>query len=126
MVAGKGVQAESFRKNLQSKPIGRQEFFSQTFLINHVEYFSVPTFCGGFCKSWRKKPVVDDALSSHQQEIYLTASLDENCIEIEFQTERNYYFDLRQTYSVLKLKLARGRVYETYNTIEVKQEHKKS
>ena len=72
-----------------------------------------------------KVPVVDDVLSSHEQEIYPTTSLDENCIEFEFQTDRIYYVDLRQTYLALKLKLVRGRGYETYNTQEVKKEHTK-
>ena len=71
-----------------------------------------------------KVPVVDDDLSSHEQEIYPTTSLDENCIEFEFQTDRNYYVDFRQTYLALKLKLVRGGGYETYNTKEVKKEHK--
>ena len=72
----------------------------------------------------RKVSVVDDVLSSHEQEIYPTTSPDENCIEFEFQTDRNYYVDLRQTYLVLKLKLVGGRGYETYNSKEVKKEHK--
>ena len=71
-----------------------------------------------------KVPVVDDVLSFREQEIYPTTSLDENCIEFEFQTDRNYYVDLRQTYLVLKLKLVRGRGYETFNAKEVKKEHK--
>ena len=71
-----------------------------------------------------KVPVVGDVLSSHEQEIYPTTSLDENCIEFEFQTDRNYYVDLRQTYLALKLKLVRGRGYETYDSKEVKKEHK--
>ena len=71
-----------------------------------------------------KVPVVDDVLSSHEQEFYPTTSLDENCIEFEFQKDRNYYVDLRQTFLALKLKLVRGRGYETYNTKEVKEEHK--
>ena len=71
-----------------------------------------------------KIPVVDDVLSSHGQEIYPTTSLDENCIEFEFQTDRIYYVDLRQTYLTLKLKLVKGRGYEIYNTKEVKKEHK--
>ena len=71
-----------------------------------------------------KVPVLDDVLSSHEQEIYPTTSLDENCIEFEFQTDRNYYVDFRQSYLALKLKLVRGRGYETYNTKEVKREHK--
>ena len=69
-------------------------------------------------------PVVDDVLSSHEQEIYPTTPLDENCIEYEFQTDRNYYVDLGQTYLALKLKLVRSRRYETYNTKEVKKEQK--
>ena len=68
-----------------------------------------------------KVPVLDNVLSSHEQEIYPTTSLDENCIEFEFQTDRNYYVDLRQTYLALKLKLVKGRGYETYNTKEVKK-----
>ena len=71
-----------------------------------------------------KVPVVDDVLPSHEQEIYPTTSLDENCIEFEFQTDRNYYVELRQTYLALKLKLVKGRGDETYNTKEVKKEHK--
>ena len=37
-----------------------------------------------------KVPVVDDVLSSHEQQIYPTTSLDENSIEFELQTDRNY------------------------------------
>ena len=51
-----------------------------------------------------KVPIVDDVLSSHEQEIYPTTSLDENCIEFECQTDRNYYVDLRQSFLALKLK----------------------
>ena len=43
-------------------------------------------------------PVVDNVLSSHEQEIYPTTSIVENYIEFEFQTDRNFYVDLRQTY----------------------------
>ena len=71
-----------------------------------------------------KVPVVDDVSSSHEQEFYPITSLDENCIEFEFQTDRNYYVDLRITYLALKLKLVRGHGYETYNTKEAKKEHK--
>ena len=70
-----------------------------------------------------KVPVVDDVSSSHEEKIYPTTSLDENCIELEFQTDGNYYVGLRQIYLALKLKFVKGRGYETYNTIEVKKEH---
>ena len=66
-----------------------------------------------------KDPIVDDVLSSHEQEIYPTTSLDENCIESDFQTDQFYYVDLRQTYLALKLKHVKGRGYETYNSKEV-------
>ena len=46
---------------------------------------------------------VDDVLSSPEQEIYLITSLDENCIEFEFQTYRNFYVDLRHSFLALKL-----------------------
>ena len=69
-----------------------------------------------------KVPVVDDVLSSHVQEIYPTTSLDENSIEFEFQTDRNVYVDLRQTYFALKFKLVKGRGFDTYKTTET--EHK--
>ena len=71
-----------------------------------------------------KVPVVDNVLSSHEQKIDITTSLDENCIEFEFQTDWNYYVDFRQTYLALKLKLVRGRGYETYKNKEVEKEHK--
>ena len=63
-------------------------------------------------------------MSSQEQEIYPTISLDENCIEFELQTDRNYYVDFRQTYLTLKVKIVRGRGYETYNRKEVEKEHK--
>ena len=71
-----------------------------------------------------KVRVVDDVLSSDEQEIYPTTSLDENSIEFEIQTDRNVYVDLRQTYIALKIKLVKGRAFDTYNTTEQKKEHK--
>ena len=71
-----------------------------------------------------KVPIVDDVLSSHEQETYPTTSLDENCIEFEFQTDRNYYVDLRQSFLALKLKFVKGRGYDTYESKEKKKEHK--
>ena len=70
-----------------------------------------------------KVPVVDNVLSSHEQEICPTISLDENSIEFEIQTDRNVYVDLRQTYLALKIKLVQGRGSDTYKTTE-KKEHK--
>ena len=70
-----------------------------------------------------KVPIVDDVLFSHEQEFYPTTSLDENCIELEFQTHRNYYVDLRQSFLALKLNFVKGRGYNTYERKE-KKEHK--
>ena len=70
-----------------------------------------------------KVPVVGNVLSSHEQEIYSTTSLDENSIEFEFQTDRNVYVGLRETYLSLKTKLFKGRGFDTYKTTE-KKEHK--
>ena len=71
-----------------------------------------------------KVPIVDDVPSSHEQEIYPTTSRDENCIEFEFQTDQNYYVDLRQSFLALKLKFVKGRGYDTYESKEKKKEHK--
>ena len=123
--AGRGLQAESFQQNLLNNPVGREEAFLQTFLVDHVkQQFSVPTFCGSVWQSWREIPIVDDVLSSHEQEIYPTTSLDENCIEFEFQTDRNYCVDLRQSFLALNLKFVKGLGYDTYQSKERKKEHK--
>ena len=71
-----------------------------------------------------KVPIVDDVLSSHEQETYPTTSLDENCIDFEFLTDRNYYVDLRQSLLALKLRFVKGRGYDTYQSKEKKKEHK--
>ena len=69
-----------------------------------------------------KVPIVDDVLSSHDQEIYPTTSLDENCIEFEFQTDRNYFIGLREPFLALKLKFVKGRGYDTFDSKEKKKE----
>ena len=71
-----------------------------------------------------KVTIVDDVLSSHEQENYATTSLDENCIEFEFQTDRSYYVDLRQSFLALKFKFVEGRCYDTFESKEKKKEHK--
>ena len=43
--------------------------------------------------------------------------------EFEFQTDRNYYVDLRQSFLALKLEFVKGRGYDTYESKE-KKEHK--
>ena len=60
-----------------------------------------------------KVPNVEDVVCSHEQEIYPTTSLDENCIEFELQRDRNYYVDLKRSFLALKLKFVKGRGYDT-------------
>ena len=68
-----------------------------------------------------KVPIVDDVLSSHEQQIYPNTSLDENCKGFEFQMYRNLYVDLRHSFLALKLKFVKGRDYDTYGS--KKKEH---
>ena len=124
MVAGKGLRAESFQQNLQNKSVGhevtKRQFYKHISLIMSSNFWYQPFVAvSGILAG--KVPVVVDVLSSHEQEIYPTTSLDENCIEFEFQTDRNYYVNLRQTYLAFKLKLVRGCGYEYYNTNKVKK-----
>ena len=70
-----------------------------------------------------KVPIVDHVLSSHEQEKYPTTSLDENCKEFEFQTDRNCYVILIQSFLALNLKFVKRHGYDT-NKSEEKKEHK--
>ena len=67
--------------------------------------------------------VVDNVLSSHEQEYYPTMSLAENSIEFDLQTDRNVYVDLRQTYLALKTKPVKGRGFDSYKTTEKRKEN---
>ena len=70
-----------------------------------------------------KIPVIDDVLSYQEQENYPNTSVDANIIEFEFQTDRNFYVDLKKLCWVLKLKFVKNRGYETYNSEEVEKRH---
>ena len=59
-----------------------------------------------------KVPVVDDVLYPQVQKIYPTKYLGENSIEFQFQTDRNVYVDLRQTYFAVKYKLLKRRGFD--------------
>ena len=71
-----------------------------------------------------KVPIVEDVPSSHEQEIYPTTSLDENCIEFKFRKDLNFYVDLSQFFLAMKLKFVKERGYDTYESKEKKREHK--
>ena len=95
--------------------------FYKHFSLIRPSNFRYQTFVAVSGNLGGKVPAVDNVLSSREQEIYTTTSFDENCTEFEFQTDGNYYVDLRQSYLALELKLVRGRGYQTYNTKEKKE-----
>ena len=68
----------------------------------------------------RKDPIDDDVLSSHLS----SYSLNENCIEFEFQTGQNFYGDLRQTNLVSKIRKIKVRGYKIYIPEESEKEPK--
>ena len=69
-----------------------------------------------------KVPVVDNVWSFHEHEIYPTTSLDKNCRELKFQTDRNFYVDLKHMYLAPKLRNVNCRCYATYNKNEIERE----
>ena len=101
-----------------------RHFYKYFSLIMSNNNFRYQTFVAVSENLGEKVPIVDDVLSSHEQEIYPTTSFDENCIESEFQTDQNYYVDLRQSFLALKLKFVKRRSYDTYESKEDEKEHK--
>ena len=124
MVAEKGCNQRYCNKICKKTSRLQRDIFTN---ISHYSSRVIfgSNFCGSFWKRWREVPVVDDVFSSHEQLIYPTTSLDEKCIEFEFQTNQNFYVDLRQTYSALKLKFVKGLGYKNYNTNESKKSTKR-
>ena len=95
-----GEQSHSNKICKTDKSVAKRHFYKFFSLImssnfQYQPFVAVSGNLGG------KVPVVDDVFSSHEQKIYPTASLDENCIEFEFQTDRNSCVDLGQTYLAL-------------------------
>ena len=87
--------------------------------------FWYQTFVAVSGKLGGKVSVVYNVLSSHEQAIYPNTAIEENCLELDFQTDVNYYGYLRQMYFALKLKYVKGCGYENYNTDEVKKRTKR-
>ena len=52
-----------------------------------------------------KIAVLEPIESSHIQKVYASTSLDESSIEIEFETDRSIYLDMRNIHSQIKLGL---------------------
>ena len=72
----------------------------------------------------RKVPVVADVLLSHEQENYPINSVCGNCIRVAFRKFCIYYVGLILSFLAVKLKLAKGLVYKTYETKQTKSDHK--
>ena len=87
---------------------------------NNLRYQTFVVVSGNFAV---KVPIDDHVLSSHEQKIYPATPLDKNFIGFDFQTDRNYNIDMRQSLLALKLKFVKGRGYGTYESKE-KKEHK--
>ena len=111
-------------KSTKQSSRSRQDFYKHFSLSMSNKNFRYQLFVAVSGNLGGKVPIVDDVLSSHEQEVYPTISLDENCIEFEFQADRNYYVDLRQSFLTLKLKFVKGRGYDTYESKEKKKEQK--
>ena len=67
-------------------------------------------------------PVLEPIESSHIEEVYPSTSLDESSIEIEFETDRRIYLDMRDIHLQIKVGLQKGRLF--YNFMK-KEEHRK-
>ena len=119
MVAGERLQAESFQQNLRNKPVGHEGHFFKHFSLFISSNFRYQPFGAVSGNLGGKGSIIYDFLTSHEHEVFPTTSLNENCIEFELQTDRNYYVDLRQTYLASTLKISKGRACKTYNTEEV-------
>ena len=113
---GSGKQKGSFPvKNLKRSSWSREEMLILKLLfiimtdLKNFRYQPFVAVSGNPCVKVR---VVDNVLSSHEQEYYPTTCLDENSIEFEFQTYRNVYVDSRQRYLALNIKLVKGRDFD--------------
>ena len=67
-------------------------------------------------------PVLETIMSSYTQEVFPSTSLNESSFEFEFETDRNLYLDMRDTYLSLKLQLFKGRLFDAFK--KEKAEHK--
>ena len=127
--ASKSVGRQTLRKQLEggkqkrSSPIKKLKGSSRSrrFIFTNFEKYLM-TDLNNFWKQLFvtvsvipgvKVRVLDDLLSSHEQEIYPTTYFIEKSIEFEFETDRNFHVDLRQTYLALKIKLVKRSGFNT-------------
>ena len=77
-----------------NQSVAERHFYKRLSLIISSNFRYQP-FLAVSRKIGPKVPVANDILGSHEKEIYPTTSCDENCIEFEFQTDRNKNVVLR-------------------------------
>ena len=131
---GSGSRKGTASRVIPTKPAKRTSRLRWDILRQFYKHFSLfmsstfryQTFVAVFGNLAEKVPVADIVLSFYEPDIYPVTLLNENCIEFEFQTNGNYYVDLRHTYLALKLKFVKTHGYETYKTKEVKKTQRKS
>ena len=87
-----GRQSHSNKICKTDQSVEERHFYKHFSLIisNNFRYQPFVAISGNLGE---KVLVVDDVLLSHAQEICPTTSLDKNCLEFEFQTDRNYHVD---------------------------------
>ena len=61
-----------------------------------------------------KNSVFETIESSHVQEVYRSASLDESSIEFGFETDRSIYLDMRDIHLQIKVGLQKGRLFDDF------------
>ena len=76
-------------------------------------------FTNSCLESFDKIPVLEPIESSHIQEVYPSTSLDESSIEIEFETDRSIYLDMRNIHLQIKVGLQKGRLFDDFMKKEV-------
>ena len=110
-------RGESSQQNLLNNPVGREETFLQTFLVEHVkQQFSVSTFCGSVWKSWRESPNCWRCLVlawTRKLSNYLTW-WKLNRVWSSNGSELLCWFET--VFLALELKFVKGRGYDTYES----------
>ena len=61
-------------------------------------------------------------MSSYAQEVFSSTSVDESSTLFEFETDRKFYLDMRDTHLCLKLQLFEGRLFDAFK--KEKAEHR--
>ena len=90
--------------------------------INHSINFWYGAFTNSSLEIFDEIPVLETNRSSYKQEFFPSTSLDASSFELDFETNRNLYLDMRDTYLSLKLQLSIERWFDAFK-IE-KKEHK--